>query len=70
MTGAPNTVCISCFFIFFILRVGKQAFQSLISRGISFLEQVSPWLPETRFPDFDSRQLDGDFAPHTLKHNQ
>jgi len=52
------------------LRVGKQAFQSLISRGISFLEQVSPWLPETRFPDFDSRQLDGDFAPHTLKHNQ
>jgi hypothetical protein len=40
-------------------------------KGFStFSEQVSPWLPETRFPDFDSRQLDGDFAPHTLKHNQ
>ena len=37
---------------------------------IKQIEQVSPWLPETRFPDSDSRQLDGDFAPHTLKHNQ
>lgn len=36
-------------------------------KGFSTLsEQVSPWLPETRFPDFVSRQLDGDFAPHTL----
>ena len=54
--------CISCFFIFFILRVGKQAFQSLISRGISFLEQVSLCSTITRFAVIGYQQLDGDFV--------